>query len=196
MVADTATRLQGHVLPVYQYAVNRDDVLIWVSKSWRAFARENDAPELADRSLRGVSLWVFIGDRETRGYYQRLHDGVRESKLPVTISSRCDSPTLRRDLRISLRPMRNGGILYESLVASVNVVPELALLSRNVRRSRQRLTLCSNCKKALIEPLGWLDLAAAGEHLPLYEKGFAPRLAYSMCPGCLALPIACAVSKN
>jgi hypothetical protein len=46
------------------------------------------------------------------------------------------------------------------------------------------LTLCSCCKQALIEPLGWLDLEEVVARLRLLEKETTPQLRQSICPVC------------
>ena len=77
---------------------------------------------------------------------------------------------------------------FETLGILERVEPteQLILIDRCFPRSRDVLTLCSCCKRALVEPSGWLEIEDAAARLHLLEEERAPQLRHAVCPDCLA----------
>jgi hypothetical protein len=171
-------------LPKYRYRVDSSDALVWVDSWWLAFARENGATELTENRVLGRNLWDFVADAETRKLYQAIHDRVRHSGRPAVLPFRCDSPTINRHMRLTITRGRNGDLHYESVLLHVELRRRLGLLARDHPRSEAFLTLCSCCKKAMIEPTGWLELAEVVVRLRLLERERVPRLRHVVCPDC------------
>jgi hypothetical protein len=61
------------------------------------------------------------------------------------------------------------------------------MLDPLVPRSHALLTLCNCCKRALVEPCGWLEIEDAVARLHLLEEERVPRLRHAVCPDCLAV---------
>ncbi len=171
--------------PIYRYVVDKSDIIIDVDDWWLAFAKENNADELNRTSVIDQCLWDFIVDEPTRSLYQVVHAHVRATETPVTIPFRCDSPTLQRHMELTVHPHVSGQLRYESRV--VRVVPQatLSTLRRAQKRSLSFLTMCSFCKRSLIEPSGWLDLADISLTLHLFDQEVVPQLRYTVCPECV-----------
>lgn len=170
--------------PIYRYVVNESDIVIDVDDWWLAFAKENNAGELNRTSVLHQCLWEFIADEPTRSLYQVIHAHVRATETPVTVPFRCDSPTLQRHMELTISPHAGHQLRYESTV--VRVVPQayLSTLSPGQKRSREFLTMCSFCKRSLIEPSGWLDLVDISLTLRLFDREVVPQLRYTVCPEC------------
>ncbi len=168
----------------YRYAVDAGDTIVSVSPEWLAFARENGAPELTEPAVAGRSLWDFIEGRETVRLYQAILQRVRTTAQPVVLPFRCDSPTLRRYMRLEINSQSRAGIQFDGLMEHVEPCTPLRLLDIQFPRSEKVLTLCSLCKRALVEPAGWLEVEDAAARLHLFEEKQAPQLRQTVCPQC------------
>ena len=174
--------------PRYRYRVDQSDVLIWVNPLWISFAQENSARELTEEFVLGRSLWDFIAGEEPRDLYQKLHARVRDRVEPVVLPFRCDSPTLQRHMQMIIRPEDAGGLAYDCRLIKVVPQSELEVLVPLIRRSKCCLTVCSCCKRGLIEPEGWLELDLISERLRFSEKQSFPEVHHAVCPNCSQLP--------
>ena len=168
----------------YRFRVDADDVIVWLGERWLAFAKENGAAELTKTSVLGRSLWEFVAGEETRNLYRRIHARVRLRGKPAIVNFRCDSPSLQRHMRMTILRGSDGHLKYDSLL--VRAVPQtyLALLDSRRARSESMLTMCSCCKRALLESVGWLDAAEVALRLGLLESQKDPELRHTICPEC------------
>jgi hypothetical protein len=167
-----------------RYRVDAEDVMTWVDDWWLAFARENGAAELTEENVLGHSLWDFIADNVTQELYQEVHNRVRSTCRRIVLPFRCDAPTLRRHMLLTITPEDSGHLLYEGVLTHVEPCPPVDVLDPSFPRSQAVLTMCSNCKQAMVEPYGWLEIEDAVARLGLFEKPKSPRLNYTVCHGC------------
>jgi hypothetical protein len=172
-------------IPRYRYRVDRADVLVWVDVLWLAFAHENGAAELTEESVLGHSLWEFVAGDETCGLYREMHARVRSSGKAVVLPFRCDSPTLQRHMRMTISSEEAGQLLYESLLTKVEPQRHLGILDATLPRSNAFLTICSCCKRALLEPIGWLAVEDISLRLGLFERPKVPEMRHTICPECV-----------
>ena len=172
------------VQQIYRYAVDRSDVIAYVDHWWVAFASENGAPELQESSVVGRVIWEFIHDEPTISLYREVHDHVRASGHAVEVPFRCDSPTLKRYMQLTIIPGNEGQLLYESKV--IRTVPQHCekLLEQTAQRSKSFLTMCSFCKRCLLEPSGWLEMEDISLRLRMDDEPSVPELHYTVCPNC------------
>jgi hypothetical protein len=168
----------------YRYRVDSADVLVWVDALWLAFAQENGAAELTEDSILGQSLWGYVAGDEIRTLYREIHTRVRLSGKPVVIPFRCDSPTLQRHMRLTITPGDAGQLSYESLLLQAKPQRRLRVLDSKQPRSNSFLTMCSCCKRVLLEPVGWLGVEDICARLGLFETQKPPRLRHIICPEC------------
>jgi len=68
----------------------------------------------------------------------------------------------------------------------VRAVPQRnsEILDSRRQRSTATLTICSCCKRALLEPAAWLDLEDVSVRLQLFETQHVPQLRHTVCPQC------------
>jgi hypothetical protein len=85
-------------------------------------------------------------------------------------------------LTISKQPQ--GQLLYESELIRATPQRRLAMLDPEQKRSADFLTMCSFCKRSLIEPSGWLEMENIALKLRLYKQQAVPELRYTVCPEC------------
>ena len=169
---------------VFRYRVDARDRIAWVDERWLAFARENGASELTEQQVVGETLWDFVDGDATRAVYDKLHRQVRQDRKPVVVPFRCDSPSLRREMQLAISPEQAGQLLYESTIVLSTPCTPVDFLDPTLPRSRSFLTMCSCCKRVLIEPDGWLEANDAAVRLKVLSVARPPQLAYDMCPAC------------
>lgn len=168
----------------FRYHIDSTDRLVWVDEWWLAFATENGASEIVVDSILGRPLWDFISGEGTRKLYEEIHARVRRHGNPVVVPFRCDSPTLQRHMRLRVTAGEEGRLVYRSVLLRVEPQPYLAVIDPKGCRSDCLLTMCSCCKRALLEPVGWLDLEDASTKLRLFDTTEVPNLRYEICPEC------------
>mgnify|MGYP001821522752 FL=1 len=172
------------VRQVYQYGVDDTDVVTFVDEWWVAFAEENRAIGLSRDSVLGHSIWEFIADEPTQQLYRELHNYVRSSGRPVRVPFRCDSPTLQRFMQLKISHEGNGHLHYESTLLRTVPQRRLSVLNPRAKRTNAFLTMCSVCKRTLIEPSGWLELEDIALRLLMYDQQRVPGMRYTVCPDC------------
>ncbi|MAT68338.1 MAG: hypothetical protein CMJ58_02325 [Planctomycetaceae bacterium] len=170
--------------PKYRYRVDARDVIVSVDSWWLAFARENGAPELTAERVVGRSLWDYVEGGEVQRTYRALHDRIRATKTCAAASYRCDSPTLRRDMQLTITPSTDGCLQYESVIVRVTPAPYVGLFDAVRPRSKSVLTVCSHCRRALLEPHGWLDPDAVSDRLQRASRWRWPQIRHVLCPNC------------
>lgn len=170
--------------PMYRYRVDDADAIVYVDDWWLAFAKENGMAELNEASVIGHKIWEFISGEPTQSLYMELHRFVRASGNPITVPFRCDSPTLQRYMQVTISKQSQGCILYESVLLRTQIQSHISLLDAKQARSEDSLTMCSFCKRSLLEPSGWLELENISLRLRMFDQQTVPELHYTVCPAC------------
>jgi hypothetical protein len=179
--------MRASVQPAFEYRLDPNDVIVSVSDDWLAFARENGAHELDADAVVGKSLWGFIPDAPTRMFYRDVFGTVRATDQPVVVPFRCDSPHLKRFMRLEVRHHDGCGIDLKSILARVEPCERQGLIDAKAQQSNIRITMCSCCKHVLIEPDGWLPLDEANRRSGLYLSNKRPQIRYEVCAACKLL---------
>jgi hypothetical protein len=174
----------NHETQNYQYCIDANDYLIEVDELWLAFARENGAAQLTETTVLGRSLWDFVEGEAIRAVYEDIHERLRTCGKSASFSFRCDSPRLKRHMRMLITPRDNGQLVYASHIVWTEPQRVLALLDTEQQRSRLLLSVCSCCKKAMLEPDVWLEIEKVSLAMGLLESGKLPQLRHTICPEC------------
>lgn len=180
----------------YRYRIDSRDELIAICPLWLAFARENGALHLTADAVLGRSLWDFIDGAETKRLYQTLLRRVREKAIALVVPFRCDSPTLRRYMRLEIVPLAEGCVQFDGVLERVEPTSQYPLLDPAYPRSHHLLTICSCCKRVLVETCGWLEVEDAIARLRLFEKPKVPQLRNCLCPACASAACELPASAN
>ncbi len=153
------------------YAVDASGTIRQVGHTrWREFASAGGAPLLADPArVIGRSLFTFILGEEVRESYLRIHRLILSGRRArIAFPFRCDAPDLRRDMWMTVTPIRSGGepvgILYRSAIRSSEPrAPWGFLASRSPSGSTEDLPLlvtCSYCRS--VRTPDWLPAPGSG----------------------------------
>jgi hypothetical protein len=178
------------------YVVDQEFKILAVGRThWEAFAASNDAPELTAASVLGRDLLEIVQGNDVRDVYRHYAEETLGSSKSVALAARCDSPSVRRELRVAITPLRRAGavhgLLFQSLTVDELVRPPIDLfdfkaVSTRVegRRHLPIITLCSFCQRvnrpATQGEGSWID---AEEY---YRMGGTSdvRISHGLCPDC------------
>lgn len=165
------------------YEVNSHDEIIAVGDDWVAFARTNAAAHLTDRVI-GRSLWDFVSGPSTQHVYRELLARVRAGRT-TSFAYRCDSPELRRFMRMTMIPRADGVVAFDSVTlrTETRVAPIPDLLSANNADADPGLRMCSWCKRVAVAE-SWEELETAVENLGLFALSQPPSITHAVCPTC------------
>ena len=133
------------------HRIDGDDVLQYVDDGWVEFAQENEAPKLMRELVLGRSLYDFIQGVDIRHVTALLLGRVRSDEATVKVPVRCDSPTKRRFIELTLVPVRAAGIEFRSRIEREESRDAVALLDEHADRSEDFVRICSWCKRVLVE---------------------------------------------
>lgn len=178
-------------LKIYNYVIDDADNIKYINnEQWDEFYKQNhNSSSCLGAKIISKSLWDFIGDFETRHMYETILEKVRESKKQITLPFRCDSPTQRRFLSLTLRPLDNNYVEFISKIEKIENREKVALLDYKRPSSDELLSICSMCKKVKLEENLWDEVEVAVKELRLFEKNKLPMLTHGLCPYCKRLYI-------
>jgi len=179
------------------YAVDLRYRILAVGRTrWNEFAAGNGALELTAASVLGQNLFDIIQGDDVREVYRRYTDETIATSRPIALALRCDSPGVRRELRLAITPLRSAGVLrgvhFQSLAVDELVRPPIDLFDFKTlmavvggQHHSPIVTLCSFCQRVNraasgAEPV-WID---AEEY---YRSGGTSnvRISHGLCSDCL-----------
>jgi len=184
------------------YVVRHDGLILGYGRPhWNRFAAENDGAGLLEpEAVVGRNLFDAIAGPEVRARYRGWIDAVLKNRPgePATLTTRCDSPTAKRELRLSISRIADApvpAVLFQSMVMAVESRPPLNIYDfEALRRALQArpdlpvVTLCSFCQR-LRWPPGARDPARTEwiEAELYYARGGRSEVAVShgLCEDCL-----------
>jgi len=170
---------------VFSYAVDGEDRLISVGPSWDCFAHDNGAENLDEKSILGQTIWLFLANPGVREIYQSIFRRVRQSQKHLEVSFRCDSPSLRRFMAISIQPGPNNGLLLTSRLLRAEPRTRMPFLDSEKPRTQDFLVICSWCKKVKDDP-DWIEIEVAVENNSALQGEDFPQMTHGICQPCKA----------
>ncbi|GAB2883446.1 hypothetical protein GCM10027046_09990 [Uliginosibacterium flavum] len=172
-------------LPEVVYQIDRDDLLVSFNEQWDVFAEDNDSLFLASQKIHKAPIWQFIRDAETRHLHELLLRKVRTRDVMLDLAFRCDSPVLRRFMRMRVCMKDDGRVEYRSRI--VRTEPREAVLLASPCRSEAGpfLRMCSWCKKMEVAKDSWMEIEDAVNFLGLFSCAEIQQISHTMCDACL-----------
>jgi len=175
--------VSGPTFEPVEYHLDADDRFVWVNDAWRFFADANDAP-LETREPLGRPIWDFVTNPETRHLYMAMFAKVRQWGQPITVEFRCDAPSWRRALTLTMSRRGPSGLALRVEALALDPREPVALLDARAARDARVLTMCGWCKKVALEEHRWVEVEAAAAELDLFRAPALPGLAHGICPSC------------
>jgi hypothetical protein len=179
--------LRSDDTPTYLYRITPGDLVEFVNDAWIRFAEENGTPTLPQKVI-GSSLWQHISGPEVAHLSRQLLAKIREMKTEVSVPFRCDSPSMRRFMRMNIIPLDQGRIEFRTWVEREELVQHpIRLLDPCATQNIAGLIrMCSWCKK--IHKNGcWLEIEDAIEQLRLFDPQTIPAITHGICDHCLKM---------
>lgn len=165
-----------------RYRVSAEGAIEAIEGPWQEFARNNEAPELADPP-EGRSLIDFVTGSSTRELIRNLMAKVREEGRPLEIPYRCDAPHRRRFMRLRIEPHDEGTVLFRSWIEREEPREPVPLMEFKAPRSSELLKMCAWCNRFDVEE-EWLEVEDAVDRLKLFGVTLLPDISHGVCPGC------------
>jgi len=173
------------MIDTYVYHIDRDNRLTAVGSNWDEFLRANAGdPSSASAAVIGRSLFDFISGLDTIQLYHLLLKKVRSTGRTATVLLNCDSPTVRRKMRLLMQPGADDAVVFRSAVLATAPRDPLDLLRGDVTHDSGFVTICSFCKRLALPEQTWVDaetFVGASAH---FLKDAPPRLTHGVCPDC------------
>jgi hypothetical protein len=186
------------VLEGISYLVDLEGRIVALGRTnWNQFATENGAADLLnEKDVIGRKLSDFISGSEVQDSYATLTEQLKsDPATKVAIAYRCDSPTERRDMRLSISAVRSGGrlvgYLYVSTTLSTQSRPHLNVFDfqsmiawAENQQALRMLAMCSYCQRLNCGDEVHEDWVEAPEY---YRRGGtdAVKISHGICQGCL-----------
>ena len=176
----------GPSAPVF-YRIDAADRLMWVSRSWRAFAARNNGDALAAPDPDGATFWDRLGaDSATVQIYRSMVAGVRTRGGEVQFPFRCDAPDRCRLLQMTIRALGDGVIEFQvDSLADCTRTP-VPLLDVGQPHSSDVQVMCGWCNRVRMPDGAWMEVDDAIGSLGLFVDGYPPSLSHGICERCLA----------
>ncbi len=148
------------------YVLDPEGTIVTIgTRNWNRFASENGGEALIDgEGVIGRSLYDIIAGESVKDSYRRFADAIRSADHPSAVfASRCDSPSVKRSLRLAMTPIGGVGgaphVLVQSVTLSEEARPPIGLfdfqgLLAAMERDRTRpvLAMCSYCQDVRFPP--------------------------------------------
>lgn len=167
------------LVPPLTYVIDGEDRIQAVNDAY--VADVGGEPDHVRQRLVGQVIWhVLPGVAE---WYGPLVRRARAEQRTVCFPFRCDTPDLRRLMRMRISPEPGGAISFESAVVRVQPRPHVPLLAGTADPGVHVVTMCSWCKRVDADG-DWLEVEDAMERLGA-DTDSLPSVSHGICPRCL-----------
>ena len=172
--------------PAYFYELDAEDRIVSASESWDEFARENGGEHLVFARVSNTKIWDHIADPKTAALYRRIYASARRGRS-VRFFLRCDSPTVRRMLSVTVeKNSDNDRLRVSTLLFRADLRDQVSLRADNDADADMSVPVCSWCEKVRLPGGDWQEVEGAAAFLDRQEPRANCQISYAICPGCLA----------
>ncbi len=163
-----------------KYRLDSDDRIVGVNDEWDHFANQNSGDEVLSAKVMNRPIEDFIDDPETRDFYSRTIDKVRNGNMSI-FQFRCDSPERRRLLEMRVELTDEGLVEFTSRPIWIQERSREVLFDASAPRTSAMLRVCSWCNRIFVNG-SWIE---AGE-TRLIDGPDVPSLTHGVCEDCNA----------
>lgn len=172
------------------YCLDAADRIIEIGGNWDGFAASNQGQQAMTRQILGTYLHEHIVDDNSRMFIYTILHGVRTLNRPATRPYRCDSPTLKRFMQMTVTPLENGVLrVSHHLLRTEALSHPLNFHAANHRiptaHWEKAIVRCSMCNQVKIDQ-SWLTPENALEKQPEVARMASIPVIYTVCPQCFA----------
>lgn len=130
---------------VTAYVLDDRNTIISVSGDWDEFAEQNGAANLYSVDVCGRPIWDFVGDAPTRMWLEAVFQSARLRGVGLERSYRCDSPEVKRYMKMRVIPEQNATLRIEhELLSTEQRQAPVHLIHDSTlgKDARRRCSLC------------------------------------------------------
>ena len=135
------------------YKIDKSNRIIEVSSGWDQFASENGGQGAASEEVLGYNLATFISGDSTLMWMMALIGSVRLHKRTATKFYRCDSPSEKRYMKMTVMPAEQGELVISNKLLRVEKMKKTVTIKYDDQSAIER---CSVCNKIYVEHI-WLE---------------------------------------
>lgn len=164
------------------YRLDRTDRVVEVGGDWDAFALANGGELAVKDWVLGTHFYAHVQGESTQMLIRTLLDGARHLQRPSQRPYRCDSPGVRRDMAMEIRPETDGVLMVSHRVLLERPLPA-PLHFRVDDGVAERVMRCSMCNRLKVQGT-WMEPEAAWRQGGLSSPD--PNvIGYGVCPACI-----------
>lgn len=166
------------------YWLDHEDKIVRVGPGWDEFALDNDGRGVVSAEVVGCALWDFVTGETTQMWIESLLGFVRVMEREITRPYRCDSPMVRRYMKMTVTPVPGGLLRLEHLVSRIEPRPHpVHMLAAGTLRHAHSLR-CSNCGKIRVDGQ-WVEAEINAADTAGGTVANPLRVLYAICEDCL-----------
>ncbi len=178
--ADLGNRAPLRELTV-ELTVDRDNLIVAVNESWDKFAANNGAPQLAQGAVLGSNLLDAVSGKVSKSFTLALLELARNRDDEIQFEYRCDSPHLRRYMRLHVRGMVDGAVHFSHEHLYSEHFNKPVLFRTSAQRGRDSTIRCSVCNHVRHDGF-WKRSDYVSEQV---FNGQPVPVIYGICPSCM-----------
>lgn len=167
------------------YRIDNRNRIVSLSGNWLSFAADNNGLEKnTPDKIVGVSVFDCITGHDTKQLYQIILGKVRSCNKSVKLLFRCDSPNLCRYLQLSIIPLEDSFVEFQSIILRTEPRETVELLKNDIGRSDDFIKICSVCKNIKVSDTEWEETEVAINTLRIFDTTRLPQLTHGLCLAC------------
>ena len=174
-------------LPVnsLSYTISAADTIVAVSGHWDEFALQNEGENIVASQVIGKKLEQFIHGDETLMFVRAMIMSARVLQRPVLRPYRCDSPSLKRFMEMTVQPLAQGAVeVSHRALRSEPITPPVRIVAAPVGAGMAFTKRCSVCNRVKAQNV-WSEFDAAVQaQRSLLQDAMPLRVIYGVCPDC------------
>lgn len=164
-------------LQVYA-VVDTEYRLLWVGGEWDEFALQNAAQHALANEVLSTSIMSHIAGDMTRNLTAKMINTVLETKRPLRMEYRCDSPSMARAYLLTIQPMKdNRALMVHDLKDAWHFSPPLNRWHYDGAAKDCKCSFCGDVRFDGAED--WTSCDDIGERHPTHVY-------YEVCDRCQA----------
>ena len=166
------------------YTLDDADTIVAVNGPWDDFARKNEGEQILADKIVGQKLDRFILGDDTRMFVRTMIMSARVLKKTIYRPYRCDSPTLKRFMEMTVHPLPEGQVeVVHRELHSEPITHVIRIAAGPVGSSTAYVKRCSLCNRVKVQGI-WSELDNALETERLLVEASSLKVIYGVCPDC------------
>lgn len=167
-----------------EYALNQENKITSVGGVWEEFAIANQGENLTKEEVLGESIFDYIRGAGIAKIYRALFEKVRKTQHGLSFNFRCDSPSCRRRMLLTLTPLPNQGIMCHTEILEAEPREYIPLLDKHVKRNESIVAVCCICADIRTQDGNWVGIEEESRRMGWLENENIPQLSHGFCPTC------------